>query len=93
MQEFLLQQVKERRINEELAWLYGRCLLPETLDNEELTAVAELLFTRKVTCEDRRIRQIKVVHAQLERPQIVPLQMFLILSNQVKQQNYKWLTS
>lgn len=74
MQEFLLQQVKERRINEELAWLYGRCLLPETLDNEELTAVAELLFTRKVTCEDRRIRQIKVVHAQLERPQIVPLQ-------------------
>ena len=36
--------------------------------------MAELLFTRKVTCEDRRIRQIKVVHAQLERPQIVPLQ-------------------
>ena len=60
-------QLKGRRINEQLAWLYGRCLLTDTLDQESLYALADLLLIRKLTCTDRRIRQVEVSYSQLKQ--------------------------
>ncbi|MDO4261419.1 MAG: DUF5717 family protein [Eubacteriales bacterium] len=74
LQEFLLKQVRERRISEELAWLYGRCLIPETLEEDELSALADLLFVRKLTCAEKRILQVEVSYDQLEEPFVTPLQ-------------------
>ena len=54
MQEFLLQQVKERRINEELAWLYGRCLLGNTFGTEKHASGADAVGRRKKTAGDYR---------------------------------------
>jgi hypothetical protein len=73
LQEFLLKQLKERRINESLAWLYGRCLLVETLEKDMLEALADLLFLRKLTCQEKRIRQVEVSYEQLEETFVVPL--------------------
>ena len=47
LQEFLLEQLRERKLNEPLAWLYGRCLLTETLEKNLLEALADILFCRK----------------------------------------------
>ena len=73
LQEFLLKQLRERRLNESLAWLYGRCLLVETLDEDMLEALADLLFLRKLTCKEKRIRQAEVSYPQLEEKITVPL--------------------
>lgn len=73
LQEFLLAQLKERRLNEQLAWLYEKCLAVETLEGEQLDALTDLLFLRKLTCKDRRIRQVEVRYEQLEQVFIVPL--------------------
>lgn len=73
LQEFLLGQLRERKINESLAWLYGRCLLAETLEEDLLNALADLLFVQKVACRDKRIRAVEVRHEQLEEAVLVPL--------------------
>ena len=73
LQEYLLEQLKGRRINEQLAWLYGRCLLTDTLDQESLYALADLLLIRKLTCTDRRIRQVEVSYSQLKQVTTVPV--------------------
>lgn len=73
LQEFLLKQLRERRLNESLAWLYGKCLLVETLDEDMLRALADLLFLRKLTCKEKRIRQVEVSYLQLEEKITVPL--------------------
>lgn len=73
LQEFLLKQLRERRINESLAWLYGRCLLVETLDDEMLEALADILFLRRLTCREKRIRQVEVRYEQLEERITVPV--------------------
>lgn len=68
LQEFLLEQLRRRHVDETLAWLYGRCLLAETLEEELLEALADLLFLQKITCIDKRIHQVEVYHEQLEEP-------------------------
>lgn len=73
LQEFLLQQLKERRLNESLAWLYGKCLMVETLDEDILEALADLLFMRKLTCKEKRIRKVEICYPQLEEKIDVPV--------------------
>lgn len=73
LQEFLLKQLRERRLNESLAWLYGKCLLVETLDEDMLEALADLLFLRKLTCKEKRIRRVEVSYVQLEEKITVPV--------------------
>ncbi len=73
LQEFLLKQLRDRRLNERLAWLYGRCLRVEALEDELLSALADLLFLKKLTCKERWIRQAEVRYEQLEKKITVPL--------------------
>lgn len=73
LQEFLLEQLRERKLNEPLSWLYGRCLLAETLEEKHLEALADILFLQKITCQEKRIRQVEVRHEQLEEAVSVPL--------------------
>lgn len=73
LQEFLYMQLKERRLSESLAWLYEKCLMVETLEDDLLEALADLLFLRKLTCADTRIWQVEVGYEQLEERFVVPL--------------------
>ncbi len=73
LDEFLLKQLMMRRISEPLSWLYGKCLLVETLEEPQLSALADLLFLRKLTCKEKRIRQVEMSYAQLEKKIMVPL--------------------
>ncbi|HBN57375.1 MAG TPA: hypothetical protein DD414_11435 [Lachnospiraceae bacterium] len=65
LQEFLLQQLHQRKIDDSLAWLYSKCLLVEPLGKDMLEALADLLFLRKLTCKDRRMRLVEVAYEQL----------------------------
>ncbi|MCI8585713.1 MAG: hypothetical protein HFI92_07430 [Lachnospiraceae bacterium] len=73
LQDFLLEQLKERKVNPSLAWLYGRCLLADTLEEKLLEALADILFLQKLTCREKRIRLVEVSYEQLEEPIVVPL--------------------
>lgn len=73
LQEFLFEQLRGRKLNESLAWLYGKCLLAETLETDLLEALADLLFLQKITCEEKRIRQVEICYEQLEETISVPL--------------------
>lgn len=73
LQDFLLEQLKERKVNHSLAWLYGRCLLADTLEEKLLEALADILFLQKLTCQEKRIRQVEICYEQLEEPILVPL--------------------
>lgn len=73
LQDFLLKQLRQRKLNESLAWLYGRCLLVETLEGDLLEALADLLFLRKLTCKEQRILRVEVIYEQLEQKITVPL--------------------
>ena len=73
LQEFLMEQLGKRRVNEELAWLYERCLRVDTLEKHLLEALADVLFMRKLTCGEKRIRQAEVRYEQLKEHIRVPL--------------------
>lgn len=73
LQDFLLQQLKKRRLDESLAWLYQRCLLAEALEEQMLEALADILFLRKFTCEERRIREVEVSYEQLQETFLYPV--------------------
>ncbi len=73
LQEFLLEQLKGRRLNESLAWLYEHCLLLETLEQDMFEALADILFMRKLSCGERRIRQVEVRYEQLKERFVTPL--------------------
>lgn len=73
LQEFLFKQLRGKRLNESLAWLYGRCLLADTLEEDLLGSLADLLFLRKLTCQEKRIRQAEVSYEQMEEKIVVPL--------------------
>lgn len=73
LQEFLMEQLSKRKVNEDLAWLYERCLRADTLEEHLLEALADVLFLRKLTCEEKRIRQVEVRYEELEERIRVPL--------------------
>ncbi|MCD8250128.1 MAG: DUF5717 family protein, partial [Lachnospiraceae bacterium] len=62
-----------RWLNESLAWLYDHCLLLETLEKDMLKALADLLFMRKLSCQEKRIRQVEVRYEQLKERFVTPL--------------------
>ncbi len=73
LQDFLLMQLQKRRLNESLAWLYQKCLLAEALEEQMLEALADILFLRKFTCEERRIREVEVSYEQLKETFVYPI--------------------
>ncbi len=73
LQEFLMEQLAKRKVNEDLAWLYERCLRADTLEEHLLEALADVLFLRKLTCGEKRIRQAEVRYEELEERIRVPL--------------------
>ena len=72
MQRFALQQLSRGAVDENLAVLYGHILAaPESrLAAEELAGV---LFARKVTCADPRMRRVIVCHNAFAEEESYPL--------------------
>ncbi len=72
IQEFMLDQLLERKLSESLAVIYDRFLSEDLLTIDFAEALADIMFLRKLTCKDRRIRQVQILYEPLQRRITVP---------------------
>ena len=73
IEAFMLEELLKRRQSENLAVIYERFLVEDLLTIDFAEALADIMFLRKLTCADRRIRQVQVLYEQLQRRICVPL--------------------
>ncbi len=67
IESFMLDQLLERRLSENMAVIYERFLVEELLTIDFAEALADIMFLRRIRCEDRRIRQVQVLYEQLQQ--------------------------
>lgn len=79
IEKYTVESLLNRRISSEHAYLYERVLYPNIFTKEMAEAMADLMFLRKISCEDFRIKSVEVSYPQLKDVQKIPLK---------KQQNY-----
>lgn len=70
---FLAEQVRQRHMNEDLAYLYRQMSSYIFRDPEIAEVFEELVFVKKFLCENPNVRQVVVRHRELEREEIFPV--------------------
>ena len=73
IEKYTVDSLLKRRISPEYAFLYDRVLYPHIFTIEMAEAMADLMFLRKVTCTDVRIREVEVSYEQLKEQKKVVL--------------------
>lgn len=73
MEQFAMEQMEAGHINEHLAVLYAEMLDRGILNEELAHALAEILFTHRLTCPGGGIARAIVLHEELVKPQSVPV--------------------
>lgn len=71
MEQFAAEQLKKRRMNEDYAAIYQECIT-EPADAQTAGAMADVMFVRKLTCEDPGIRKVIVCHEALREEAVYP---------------------
>lgn len=67
IEKYTVESLLKRRISAEYAYLYDQILCPEIFTQEMAEAMADLMFLRKLTCTDPKIREAEVSYEQLKR--------------------------
>lgn len=67
IERYTVESLLKRRINTEYAYLYDQLLYPEIFTPEMAEAMADLMFLRKITCTDPKIREVEVSYDQLKK--------------------------
>ena len=73
IEEYTVDSLLKRKIGTEYAYLYDRVLCPQIFTKEMAEAMADLMFLRKITCTDVRIKEVTVSYEQLKEEKRVPL--------------------
>ena len=73
IEHYTVESLLKRRISAEYAYLYEHVLYPQIFTKEMAEAMADLMFLRKVTCADPRIREVEVSYEQVKETMRVPL--------------------
>lgn len=73
IEKYTVDSLLKRRISAEYAYLYERVLYPHIFTKEMAEAMADLMFLRKITCTDVRIREVEVSYDQLKETKRIPL--------------------
>jgi hypothetical protein len=73
IEPFMLDQLLQRKLNEDLAVIYERFLVESLLTIDFAEALADIMFLRRLKCKDSRIRQVQVLYKPLQRGITVPL--------------------
>ena len=74
IEAYMLDELIQRHLSEELAVIYDRFLVEELLTIDFAEALADIMFLRKLQYRDRRIRQVQVLYEQLQKRIVVPIQ-------------------
>lgn len=72
MEDFARIEVQKGRINEDYARIYDE-FLPMPKDNVSARALADVLFTHKISCENSKIRRVVVCHPALRHEMTYPV--------------------
>ena len=72
IEHYTVESLLKRRISPEYAYLYDHVLYPQIFTKEMAEAMADLMFLRKVTCSDPRIREVEVSYEQVKEIKRVP---------------------
>lgn len=71
MKRFAMQKLREGRMNENYAALYQEfCMEPS--DVSDAQAAARAMYTCRLYCDDKKIRQVIVRHHQMAREEVYP---------------------
>ncbi|MCH5267606.1 MAG: hypothetical protein J1E62_04595 [Lachnospiraceae bacterium] len=73
MQNFAIKQLREGRINANLAVLYQEFITEEILDEDLAEKLAGIFLRSQLTCHNKNIRGVYVCHPELEAEEFVPL--------------------
>lgn len=73
IERFVIEQIKLRRINKNLAYLYRNVLEQSMMDAEIAEALTELLFIQNIIVESDAIRQVVLVYPYAVKEMIYPV--------------------
>ncbi|MCI8416392.1 MAG: hypothetical protein HFI33_02620 [Lachnospiraceae bacterium] len=67
IEPFMLDQLLQRRITDNLAVLYETFLVDSLLTIDFAEALADVMFIRRLECKDRRIKEVQVLYEPLSQ--------------------------
>lgn len=73
IEKYAVESLLKRKISPEYAYLYDHILCPQIFTKEMAEAMADIMFLRKITCSDVRIREVEVSYEQLKEKKRVVL--------------------
>lgn len=66
IERYTVDSLLKRKISPEYAYLYDHVLYPQIFTEEMAEAMADLMFLRKLTCQDPRMKEVIVSYEQLK---------------------------
>ena len=73
IEKYTRESLLKRRISPEYAYLYEKLLYPQIFTEDMAAAMADIMFLRRITCTDVRIKEVEVSYEQLKSPKRFPL--------------------
>lgn len=73
IEKYTRESLLKKRISPEYAYLYEKLLYPQVFTEDMAWAMADLMFLRRITCTDVRIKEVEVSYEQLKAPKRFPL--------------------
>lgn len=73
IEKYTVDSLLKRKISPEYAYLYEHVLYPQIFTREMAEAMADLMFLRRVSCSDVRIKEVEVSYEQLKERKRVSL--------------------
>ena len=72
IEEYTVDCLLKRRIGPEYAFLYDHVLCPQIFTKEMAEAMADIMFQRKISCSDVRIKEVDISYTQLKEQRRIP---------------------
>ena len=73
IERFVVDQIRAGHINENLAYLYRRVLVPQMVSGDAAYDFTPLLFMHRIYIEDPRVRNIVVIHEKINGESSYPV--------------------
>ena len=73
IEQYAVESLLKRRVGAEYAYLYDKVLYPQIFTKEMAEAMADIMFLRKITCTDYRIKEVEIGYEQLQNGKRIPL--------------------
>lgn len=73
IERFVLEQVRQGHINENLAYLYKKILAEQMITEETAYAFAPLLFMHRIYVDNPKVKSIVVIHEKVNGESIYPV--------------------